>query len=387
MTAFIDRLVLKTSSDTPATLRTDLGIFGPNALQRGEIVVGTRASDPSLYTLNNDNTVVRLQGYRPAPDYYYNQVDLLLNAEPGNFDKSINNVSPANDISSFLNAFSRHGDFSFRFNGTTRIQAAFSANTYPTNIFTVDCWVYFDNLTGNKGIFTFTRTDGILTVACTYNSSTNRVTAELNTNAGQFFTSSAAAPPVGQWVHLALVRNGDSFQVFLNGVGGSSTAISGSFPGNEAYWGIGINRLYGAQTPTVYLTGYIDDFRVTNNVARYLSNFTPSEYPASTIPATEDAIALNGLSNVSITNPTTGQALMFNGTTWVNGAPISAFLNDLPDVNFTGLAAGDYMIYDGSNWVNKQVNSKWFISGDGGNFDSGTVAVTGNYTLNGGLIT
>jgi len=58
------------------------------------------------------------------------------------------------------------------------------------------------------------------------------------------------------------------------------------------------------------------------------------------------------LNDVSIVSPTTGQALTFNGTNWVNATPAST-LDSLTDVDTAGVADGQALVYDSANseWV------------------------------------
>jgi hypothetical protein len=62
---------------------------------------------------------------------------------------------------------------------------------------------------------------------------------------------------------------------------------------------------------------------------------------------------LSDLSDVTVTTPTSGQVLSYNGTNWVNAAASggATALNDLTDVTITAAANGDYLRYNGSAWV------------------------------------
>lgn len=62
--------------------------------------------------------------------------------------------------------------------------------------------------------------------------------------------------------------------------------------------------------------------------------------------------ALNDHTDVSVPSPTTGHALTWDGSAWVDSAVASA-LNDLTDVNVPTPVANDLLSYDGSSWVNK----------------------------------
>lgn len=67
------------------------------------------------------------------------------------------------------------------------------------------------------------------------------------------------------------------------------------------------------------------------------------------------ASALDDLTDVVITAPSTGEVLKFNGTNWINDTDATGggggALNDLTDVIITAGAAGDILRHDGTNWV------------------------------------
>lgn len=65
---------------------------------------------------------------------------------------------------------------------------------------------------------------------------------------------------------------------------------------------------------------------------------------------------LDGLTDVTITGPTSGQALVFNGSQWVNQA-VSAVgsLDDLSDVTITTPSSAQVLRFNGAAWVNGSV--------------------------------
>ena len=77
----------------------------------------------------------------------------------------------------------------------------------------------------------------------------------------------------GTWFHVAVVRNSSNVKFYVNGINisGAGATNSNSYSGN-------IN-IANAVTGTSALNGYIDDFRITKDVARYTSNFTPPTAP------------------------------------------------------------------------------------------------------------
>ena len=77
------------------------------------------------------------------------------------------------------------------------------------------------------------------------------------------------------WTHLAFVRNGNEYALYVNGV---KTVINASLSGivfnNSSAFSVG--SCYSSVSPgTSGFAGYIDDFRVSKGIARYTSNFTP----------------------------------------------------------------------------------------------------------------
>lgn len=60
---------------------------------------------------------------------------------------------------------------------------------------------------------------------------------------------------------------------------------------------------------------------------------------------------LNDLSDVTTSAPTSGEALVWDGSKWTNGMP-SVDLDDLGDVEITTPTAGEILEYDGAEWVN-----------------------------------
>lgn len=72
------------------------------------------------------------------------------------------------------------------------------------------------------------------------------------------------------WNHVAVVRSGNNFKTFINGVLDKNINVSGTIFTTNRGFRIG---LWG--TGTMPLLGYLDDFRLTLDLARYSSSFTP----------------------------------------------------------------------------------------------------------------
>lgn len=87
-----------------------------------------------------------------------------------------------------------------------------------------------------------------------------------------------------------------------------------------------------------------------------LSATAPIAFDEITATISFDGIALDDVTNVTAPSPTTGQALRWNGTAWVNADVVESYaFTDLTDVTISGSpVAGDTIVYDGTNFVNQQ---------------------------------
>ena len=63
--------------------------------------------------------------------------------------------------------------------------------------------------------------------------------------------------------------------------------------------------------------------------------------------------SLSGLSDVTITSASSGQALVYDGSKWVNSTVSTVGdLDDLSDVDITAPSNGQVLKFDGSKWTN-----------------------------------
>jgi len=78
----------------------------------------------------------------------------------------------------------------------------------------------------------------------------------------------------GTWYYVTLVRNGNVFTIYRNGVSIATLTDTDSIPDFNGLLYIGGGNFVGDAS----LNGYIDDLRITPGVARYTANFTPPTY-------------------------------------------------------------------------------------------------------------
>ena len=69
------------------------------------------------------------------------------------------------------------------------------------------------------------------------------------------------------------------------------------------------------------------------------------------------SVQLSGLSDTTITSPSSGQVLKYNGSVWINDTDTNTNqLSGLSDTTITSPSTGDFLQYDGSAWINRTTN-------------------------------
>lgn len=197
------------------------------------------------------------------PDFA--NVSLLLHMDGSNgsttfTDSSSNSVSvTANGNAQISTAQSKFGGASGLFDGSGDSLTA-TVNTFNTRTdkFTIESWVYLASRTG------FTLISG-----------TNFYLTELggtvylgdgSANIVQFANTEL---PLTTWFHIAVTFDQTTYRIFVDGVDkGNSTLLLASF--NFSNVEIGARASLSS-----YTDGYLDDYRITKDVARYTAGFTP----------------------------------------------------------------------------------------------------------------
>jgi hypothetical protein len=85
-------------------------------------------------------------------------------------------------------------------------------------------------------------------------------------SSSQILTSNIAS--TNTWTHIAIVRLGNTITLYQNGTSVDTYTSSGTF--NLSHNGLKIGSYWSGT-----FNGYIQDFRITNGLARYTANFTP----------------------------------------------------------------------------------------------------------------
>jgi hypothetical protein len=141
-----------------------------------------------------------------------------------------------------------------------------------TESWTIEGWLYPTTV---DGLFRAVYTNGY-PIQIFFKSGSVEIYISSAAGSGTYIINGIGGPAssisANVWAHFAVVKNSNTYTVYVNGVGGtsgtSSTAIAFPSATNAT---IGDGPVFGSYP---YI-GYIDDFRITKGVARYTANFTP----------------------------------------------------------------------------------------------------------------
>jgi len=146
-----------------------------------------------------------------------------------------------------------------------------------------------------------------------------------------------ATPAVNTWTHVAFVRNGNTWTLYVNGVvsGTPFTAAGSVYTSTD-------NLVIGASTTAGLnpINGAISNARIVKGTAVYTSNFTPPTAPLTAISGTS---LLTCQSNRFVDNSLTNATLTINGNTAIS--PISPFF---PAAAWAAASNGGSMYFDGT---------------------------------------
>jgi len=107
------------------------------------------------------------------------------------------------------------------------------------------------------------------------------------------------------WQHLAVVRSGNTWTYYVNGVSSGTATVSGSVPTGPGDVQIGRRSGQGE------FQGYMGDVRFYKGLAKYTSNFIPASTDPDILPDTPSGVSYS--SNVALV-PSTDGAVAFDGS-------------------------------------------------------------------------
>ena len=218
---------------------------------------------------------------------------VLLTCQNNRFvDNSANNftITSVNSpsvqaFSPFVPAYITPTTYSNWFNGSSGYLsiADNAAFTLGTNNFTIEAWVYpvsaFANYTtiiaqSNNGAAASQAFDILVT-------STGAILVEVYIGSTAYTITSSTTLSLNAWAHVALVRSGSTFTLYINGISVGTLTNAGSINDSAVALTIGAET-----TPLRYWNGCISNVRIVNGTALYTAAFTPPTAPLTNITNT-----------------------------------------------------------------------------------------------------
>lgn len=247
----------------------------------------------SRYTANftSPTTTFWWSGFNTT-DAYFSSVSLLIHADGTNgLTSFVDNSSLASTITTnggtqVTTTSPKYGTGSALFDGTgDYISVPSSTSLDLGTVYTIEFWINPRIIDGihnfgimERGIYetgTSTWTELAFAVRLLWLGPVR--TYFYGTVGNEQYVDTPASLTVGVWQHFAVVRNGTTAAIYVNGV--SVATISGLNTPAASTRALEIGRFSFTTSSTPHyedFDGKLDDIRITKGVARYTSNFVPS---------------------------------------------------------------------------------------------------------------
>jgi hypothetical protein len=201
----------------------------------------------------------------------------LLNFTNGGIiDGTMDNVLETVGNAQVSTSVVKYGSGSLAFDGSGDYLLAPSSPAFDVGSgdFTIECWVY-PTTWNATAVGIFSKRPTVVSanqIGLEFSGSTGIIRFAYS-NAGSEVIIAGATGTLNTWQHIAAVRNRNTLTIYQNGVSTATATISVAIATNTGSLAVGAVAADGSFP----LTGYIDDFRITKGVARYLSNFLPPQ--------------------------------------------------------------------------------------------------------------
>lgn len=196
-------------------------------------------------------------------DSEFNKVELLLHFD-GSFVDSSPRTKTVSSFATISSAQSKFGGSSGLFSSYLIVDDT-ALSLASSTLYTAECWIYPTSAPAVAGAIFFSgASDNNFNQFQLYLTPTRALKIHVADSGLATFTSTGLVP-LNAWSHVAVVRNGSDFSVYLNGnriISATSTRV-GSV---RTSFHVGLSRVSNANQT---FPGYMDDVRITQGVARY----------------------------------------------------------------------------------------------------------------------
>ena len=275
-TLYLNGVSISSLTSSTAIASNSLGItVGQDNVSGGRLYFSGYISNARIVK----GTAVYTANFTPptAPLTAITNTSLLLSGtNAGIFDNAIKNDLETVGSTQVSTSVVKYGTGSMKFNGTTDYLNPPTSPQFAfgTGNWTIEGWVYSSSVTALQSLIdtraTATSTSGVLI------SITALGFISVTVNNTILFTSSTAMT-LSTWTHVAVVQNGTTITLYLDGTKPTTGSGTSSTSLTDQYLRLGAS----AGTAANFYNGYLDDVRITKGIARYTANFTP---PTSAFP-------------------------------------------------------------------------------------------------------
>jgi hypothetical protein len=205
--------------------------------------------------------------------------------------------------------------------------------------FTAECWIYptsFANEAMIMGQWSGATGGTTLNWALMFDSGSAgylRLITSSNGSSVLFdLSTSTFALSLNTWQHIAAVRNGNTYTIYVNGISRATTTNASALYDATNAFTIGVE----STSPIQYFQGYISDIRIVKGTAVYTSAFTPPTAPLTAITNTSlltnftnggifDNAMMNNLETVGNAQISTTQSKFGGSSMYFNSASAPSY--------------------------------------------------------------
>ena len=130
---------------------------------------------------------------------------------------------------------------------------------------TVDFWCRFN---GDPGVAIMGFISQRSAAATQWNIRLNNNALELNNGDGSIAMTKAWNPATAVWYHVAVVKDGTTYYMFVDG-----TLLTSSYSSNAVLQNVPDTLKIGKSGTADYFTGWLDEFRISRGIARWTTGF------------------------------------------------------------------------------------------------------------------